>query len=74
MAGITLVQAEAKLALWMAAEDAAASNKSYRIADRELTRQDLAEIRESIKYWQGWVTQLGSPSLGRPRTRYAVIG
>ena len=46
MAGITLAQAEAQLALFLAAEAAVLNNQRYKIGDRELERADLAEIRD----------------------------
>lgn len=59
MAGITLAQAEARLAEYMAAETAVLERgQAYRIADRELTRADLKEIRDGITYWQNQVDRL----------------
>ena len=55
---ITLAQAEAKVTLWMAAEDAVATGQSYSIASRSLVRADLKEIRETIDYWEGKVQRL----------------
>ncbi len=51
MAGITREIAEAKLTTWLDAEEKVASGQSYSISGRQLTRADLGEIRESIKYW-----------------------
>lgn len=58
MAGITLAQAEAKLTLWMAADDAVASNQSYSIGDRSMTRADAGEIQGKITYWNNMVQKL----------------
>ena len=58
MAGITLADAEAKLALWMDAEDKVAAGQSYSIAGRSLTRANLAEIGERIDRWDGQVKRL----------------
>ena len=58
MAGITLAQAEAKLATWLAAEDLVAAGQSYSIGTRSLTRANLKEIRETIDYWEGKVQRL----------------
>ena len=55
---ITLAQAEAKVTLWMAAEDAVATGQSYSIGTRSLTRADLKDIRETIDYWEGKVQRL----------------
>jgi len=77
MAGITLAQAEAKLALWMAAEDAIASNQSYEIEEpgggrRKLTRADLATVSAMIDKWNARVIALSGRSSGRSRTRNLV--
>lgn len=58
MAGITLAQAEAQLAAWIAASTATAGAQSYSIAGRTLTRADAREIRENIKMWQEIVISL----------------
>lgn len=69
MAGITLADAEAQLALWLAASEAIATGQSYSIKDRSLTRANLADVNEQIKYWNGIVLTL---SRTRGRTRYVV--
>lgn len=55
MAGITLAQAEAQLALYLAAEAAVLANQSYEITTpqgtRRLTRANLDEIQAGIKAW-----------------------
>jgi hypothetical protein len=73
MAGITLAQAEAQLAAWLAASTAVASNQAYTIAGRSLTRANAAEIREQVDYWDQKVKSLASTAgaAGR-RTRYVV--
>lgn len=76
MAGITLAQAEAKLALWLAAEEALATSQEYLIevdgSRRMLKRSDLAEVAKRIDYWDGKVKSLTAAAAGRPRTRYLV--
>lgn len=76
MAGITLVQAEAKLALWLAAEEALATSQEYAIdvdgSRRMLKRSDLAEVAKRIDYWNGKVQSLTAAASGRGRTRYLV--
>lgn len=69
MAGITLADAEAQLALWLAASEAIATGQSYSIKDRSLTRANLADVMEQIKFWDSLVKQL---SRTRGRTRYVV--
>lgn len=70
MAGITLAQAEAQLAAWVAASTAVASNQSYSMKDRSMTRADAGEIRQQIEFWDAWVRRLTPRSRGR--TRYVV--
>jgi hypothetical protein len=66
MAGITLAEAEAQLAAYLAASTAIAEGgQSYQIANRQFTRADLAEIRASIDYWNGKVKELSQTSPGR---------
>ncbi len=55
MAGITLAQAEAKLALWIEADDKLARGQSYTIAGRTLSRIDT---QEKIEYWEKKVKRL----------------
>ena len=71
VAGITLALAQSRLDAYLAAEEAALSNRSYTINGRSLTRQDLSEIRAGIDVWNSRVQQLArSGSLG-PRLRLA---
>lgn len=58
LAGITLVQAEAKLTEWLAADTAVTSGQSYTIGGRQLTRANVAEIRNNIDYWDAKVQNL----------------
>ncbi len=78
MAGITLEVAQARLELWLAAEEAVAvAGQSYSIdtggTRRTLTRADLPEIRKSIDYWQKQVSRL-SRGVPGPSVRYVVPG
>lgn len=58
MAGITLAQAEAKLAEWLAADTAVTSGQAYSISGRSLTRSNAREIRENIIFWDKQVKRL----------------
>lgn len=69
MAGITLAQAEAQLAAWIAADTAVAGGQAYSIAGRSLTRANAGEIRENITYWNTWVQKLSSGGSGGIRMR-----
>ncbi len=73
MAGITLAQAEAQLAAYLAAETAALSGQSYRIGDRMLTRADLADIRAGIDAWQARIVELANSTAATGRTRARTI-
>ncbi|RYE48332.1 MAG: hypothetical protein EOP24_07945 [Hyphomicrobiales bacterium] len=76
MAGITLAIAEAKLAVWLAAEEALATSQSYEIEvegnRRQLSRADLAQVAKRIDYWNGIVNRLTAQALGRSRTRTII--
>ena len=74
MAGITLAQAEAQLALYLAAETAVLSGQSYEIAGRKLTRANLAEIQKGIEIWNQRASVLGNQAVGRSRARTMVPG
>ncbi len=58
MPGINLEIARTHLNAWLEAELACTTNQSYTIGSRTLTRADLAEIRNTIKYWNNMVAQL----------------
>lgn len=58
MAGITLVQAEAKLALYLSLDDALGVNAEVTIDGTTYKRHQLKDIREAITYWNGWVNRL----------------
>lgn len=58
MAGITKAQAEAKLAIWLEAEEKVAAGQAYSIGGRSLTRADLKAIGDRIIYWNGMVQSL----------------
>ena len=58
MAGITLAQAEAKLAGWLEAEDKLMAGQSYSLNGRALTRANLNEVREAVEAWDRRVKRL----------------
>jgi hypothetical protein len=73
---ISLETARAKLATWMAAEEALATSQEYTIdvdgSRRTLVRADLAEVAKRIDYWASKVQQLEASASGRSRVRYVV--
>lgn len=76
MAGITLAIAEAKLALWLEADEAVAAGQEYSIqtanGSRRLVRADAEEIRRHVDYWNGWVQRLANGGNGGMRMRGAT--
>ena len=73
MAGITLAQAQAQLDAYLEAETAALAKKSYTIAGRTLTFQDLADIQAGIELWNRRVGELNARANGRGRSRTIVV-
>lgn len=69
MAGITLADAEAQLALWLAASTAVASKQSYSIGTRSLTLADAGEIREQIAFWNAQICKLDRSTTGGIKVR-----
>jgi hypothetical protein len=74
MAGITLAQAEAQLALYLTAEEKVLSGQEYEIAGRKLKRADIDVIQQGIKTWDERVKQLSASASGRGRMRTVVVG
>jgi hypothetical protein len=74
MTGISLETAQKHLDAWLEAELAVTNAQSYTIGSRTMTKANLAEIRKSIEYWQGKVTQIKNvqKSGGRNRVKRFV--
>lgn len=77
MSAITLEQAQAQLAAWLAADLAVAKSQEYEIdtgnGRRRLKRTDAAEIRQKVAFWDAKVTALTPAGAGgRRRIRYVV--
>ena len=73
MAGITLETAKRHLDAWLEAELTCTTNQSYTIGSRTLTRADLKEIGNRIKYWSGIVDQLETAKKHGGRNRVQRI-
>jgi hypothetical protein len=58
MAGITLVQAEAKLAEYLAAETAVLAGQDVTIDGTRFTRADLAAVQKGVEIWNIRVNRL----------------
>lgn len=65
--GITLKEAQQHLEMWLNAESEIATSQSYTIGTRSLTRANLKEVREQIKYWQNKVEELEKAESRRGR-------
>lgn len=48
----TKEEARNMLTLWIEAEKAVATGQSYKIGTRSLTRADLSDIADRIKFWR----------------------
>ncbi|MDA5559182.1 DUF6148 family protein [Exiguobacterium sp. MMG028] len=62
---MTLQRAKTHLEAWYQADLAVSTGKSYTIGSRSLTRADMDDIRQQIKYWEGRVAALST----KPRRR-----
>jgi hypothetical protein len=75
MSAISLIEAKAKLKLWMDADDALALSQSYSIdvggTKRVLTRADAKQVQDRINYWRNEVERLARGT-SSPRVRLAV--
>lgn len=74
MAGITLEEAQTALNEHLAASTAVCNNQSYEIKGRKMTRANLAEIREGIKFWNDLVKEISRTQSGGRRSRTIVNG
>lgn len=72
MAGITLEQAEAQLALYLEAETKVLAKQEYEIAGRKMTFADLEAIQAGIRVWEDRVQRLSRRASGRGRS-YTVV-
>lgn len=64
MAGITLAQAEAHLALWLEADEAVSSGQSYTYGSYVLTLADSKKIKDNLEYWDSKVRALSNSRTG----------
>lgn len=60
MSWITIDEARENLKMWLDAEKAVATGQSYKIGSRSLTRANLSDITERIKYWRNEIDNLES--------------
>lgn len=64
MAWVTIEEARENLRMWLDAEKAVASAQSYKIGGRNLTRANLSDITDRIKYWRNEIEKLESGRTG----------
>ena len=64
MPWISIEEARSTLKMWLYAERAVATGQSYKIGTRSLTRANLADIRESIKFWRQEIARLEAKQSG----------
>jgi hypothetical protein len=62
---VTLDQAQSMVTLYLEAEQAVLRGKRAKLADRELTREDLGEIRAGRIEWENTVARLKSGAASR---------
>lgn len=74
MTGITLDIAREHLETWLEAEETVSAGQGYTIGSRTLTRANLTEIGNRIKYWDNKVNALESAAKngGRSKIRRVV--
>ncbi len=74
MSGITLKDAQKHLDAWLKAELELTSHQSYTIGSRSLTKANLKEVREQIKFWQNQVARLENIAKCKGRNKvYRVV-
>lgn len=69
MAGITLEQAQARLAEYLAAESAVLAAQDWTLNGKRVTRADLGAIQSGIKLWDERAKTLSATAAGRGRAR-----
>lgn len=70
----TLQQAQQHLQAWMEAELKVTTGQSYSVGSRQLTRANLGEISEKIKFWASEVEKLEARQQHRGTNRvYRVV-
>lgn len=64
MSWITIDEAKANLQMWLEAERTVSTGQSYKIGGRSLSRVNLSDIAERIKYWRNEIDKLESGRTG----------
>lgn len=69
MSVYTLEVARKHLDAWLEAELAVTTGQSYQIGSRNLTRANLYQIREEIKFWSSEIAKIESIQKSKGRNR-----
>jgi hypothetical protein len=72
MPAITLDEAKAQLAAYLAAERKILAGQSVQIGDETLTRADLRAVQQGVSVWSARVNEISALSRGRVRARTLV--
>lgn len=74
MAAWTLDQAKEHLQAWMEAELKVTTGQSYTIGRKQLTRANLSEISEKIRFWSNEVVKIENQMKNKGTNRvYRVV-
>lgn len=74
MAAWTLEQAKEHLQAWMEAELKVTTGQSYTIGRKQLTRANLSEISEKIRFWSNEVVKIENQMKNKGTNRvYRVV-
>ncbi|MER1986587.1 MAG: DUF6148 family protein [Solibacillus sp.] len=65
----TVAQCNERLQIWLDAEAAIATGQGYSIENRSLTRANLGQVKEQIKFWQGELAKAQAVANNRGRRR-----
>jgi hypothetical protein len=57
MAAISLEDAKKRYNMWLDAEATVASGQAYTVGGRSLTRANLYQIRQQLRYWENKVNE-----------------
>ena len=69
MAAFSVELCKERVRLWLDAEESVATGQRYQIGNRMLTRADLSEVREQLKYWTDQLAKAETEAKGRGRNR-----
>jgi hypothetical protein len=69
----TQADAQARLQLWLDADEAVSKGQSYAIGDRSLSRAQTDEIRANITFWQRQVQAFRAAGLGAGSPHLRVV-